>query len=52
VAIPLRRYLRGWRPTEDGVTLFVPQPVAVSSYRYRAANIATPRASGTPGSAA
>ena len=51
-AILLRRYLPGWRPTEDGVTLFVPQRVTVSRYRYRAANIATPWASRSPGSAA
>ncbi|HEX2418921.1 MAG TPA: group II intron reverse transcriptase/maturase [Micromonosporaceae bacterium] len=51
-AILLRRYLPGWRPTEDGVTLFVPQQVTVSRYRYRAANIPTPWPSRTPGSAA
>jgi RNA-directed DNA polymerase len=44
-AVLLRRYLPGWRPTEDDVTLFQPQTVTVSRYRYRAANIATPWAS-------
>jgi RNA-directed DNA polymerase len=47
-AVILRRYLPGWRPTEDGVTLFQPQTVTVSRYRYRAANIATPWASTPP----
>jgi RNA-directed DNA polymerase len=44
-AVLLRRYLPGWQPTEDDVTLFQPQTVTVSRYRYRAANIATPWAS-------
>jgi RNA-directed DNA polymerase len=44
----LRRYLPRWRPTEDDVTLFQPQTVTVSRYRYRANNIATPWASRTP----
>jgi RNA-directed DNA polymerase len=47
-----RRYLPGWRPTEDGVTLFQPQAVTVSRYRYRANNIPTPWARATPESAA
>ncbi|MBF6558413.1 MAG: group II intron reverse transcriptase/maturase [Acidimicrobiales bacterium] len=47
-AVLLRRYLPGWRPTEDDVTLFQPQTVTVSRYRYRANNIATPWASRTP----
>jgi RNA-directed DNA polymerase len=51
-AVLMRRYLPGWRPTEDGVTLFVPQQVTVNRYRYRAANIPSPWASRTPGSAA
>jgi len=46
----LRRYLPGWRPTEGNVTLFQPQAVTVSRYRYRANNIATPWASRTPAS--
>ena len=37
-----RRYLPGWRPTEDGVTLFHPETVTVSRYRYRGAAIPTP----------
>jgi RNA-directed DNA polymerase len=48
----LRRYLPGWRPTEGNVTLFQPQAVTVSRYRYRANNIATPWASRTPASIA
>ena len=44
----LRRYLPRWRPTEDDVTLFQPQTVTVSRYRYRANNIATPWTSRTP----
>jgi RNA-directed DNA polymerase len=51
-AVLLRRYLPGWRPTEDGVTLFAPQQVTVNRYRYRATNIPTPWPSRTPGSAA
>ncbi len=47
-AVLLRRYLPRWRPTEDDVTLFQPQTVTVTRYRYRAANIATPWASRTP----
>jgi RNA-directed DNA polymerase len=40
-----RRYLSGepgWRPTEDGIELFYPQQVAITRYRWRAANIPTP----------
>ncbi len=51
-AVIMRRWLPQWRPTDDGVTLFQPQTVTVSRYRYRADNIATPWASRTPGSAA
>jgi RNA-directed DNA polymerase len=47
-----RRYLPGWRPTEDGVTLFRPQTVTVSRYRYRASNVPTPWATAIPGTAA
>ena len=47
-AVLFRRYLPGWRPTEDSVVLVQPQTVTVSRYRYRAANIATPWASRTP----
>jgi RNA-directed DNA polymerase len=51
MAVLKHRYLPGWRPTEDAVTLFQPQQVTVSRYRYRADNIATPWARATPGSA-
>lgn len=47
-AVLMRRYLPRWRPTQDEVTLFQPQTVTVSRYRYRAANIATPWAGRTP----
>jgi RNA-directed DNA polymerase len=47
-----RRYLPGSRPTEDAVTLFQPQQVTVSRYRYRANNIPTPWARAKPGPAA
>jgi RNA-directed DNA polymerase len=36
------RYLPGWRPTEDGITLFHPNTVAVTRYRFRGYNIPTP----------
>jgi RNA-directed DNA polymerase len=52
MAVLKRRYLSGWRPTEDGVTLFQPQTVTVSRYRYRASNIPTPWARAAPGSTA
>jgi RNA-directed DNA polymerase len=42
-----RRFFQNWRPTEDGVTLFQPQTVTVSRYRWRADNIPTPWASTT-----
>jgi RNA-directed DNA polymerase len=48
----LRGYLPGWRPTEGNVTLFQPQAVTVSRYRYRANNIATSWASRTLASTA
>jgi RNA-directed DNA polymerase len=51
MAVLKRRYLPGWRPTEDEVTLFQPQQVTVSRYRYRANNIPTPWARATSGSA-
>jgi hypothetical protein len=38
----LRRYLPGWVPTEDGVTLFNPVTVPVTRYRYRGAKIPNP----------
>jgi hypothetical protein len=40
-----RRYLTGepgWRPEDDGITLFVPQRVQVTRYRWRGYNIPTP----------
>jgi RNA-directed DNA polymerase len=37
-----RRYLPGWWPTEDGVTLFNPAAVPVRYYRYRGERIPTP----------
>jgi len=37
-----RRYLPGWRPTEDEVTLLNPTSVPVTRYRYRAARIPSP----------
>lgn len=53
MAVLMRRYLPGWRPTADGVMMFDPQKVTVSRYRYRATNIPTPWARATPpGSAA
>jgi RNA-directed DNA polymerase len=36
------RYLPGWRPTDGEVTLFNPQSIAVTRYRYRGAQIPTP----------
>ena len=47
-----RRYLPRWWPTDGEVTLVDPSAVTVSRYRYRAANIPSPWASRTPGSAA
>jgi RNA-directed DNA polymerase len=43
-----RRYLTGlpgWRPAEDGITLFAPHQVAVIRYRWRGYRIPTPWAS-------
>jgi len=37
-----RRYLPGWRPTEDGITLFDPATVRVTRYRFRGYKIPTP----------
>lgn len=50
-AVLLQRYLPGWVPTEDEVTLFDPQRVTVSRYRYRGDRIPSPWASTTPGTA-
>ncbi|HVB01670.1 MAG TPA: group II intron reverse transcriptase/maturase [Acidimicrobiales bacterium] len=37
-----RRYLPGWRPTQDEVQLFKPDTVAIVRYRYRANRIPSP----------
>jgi RNA-directed DNA polymerase len=37
-----RRYLPGWRPTEQGVTLWDPGTVRIVRYRYRGARIPNP----------
>ncbi len=37
-----RRYLRGWWPEQDGVTLFNPATVAIVRYRYRGTAIPSP----------
>jgi len=50
-AVLRRRYLPGSRPTEDEVTLFQPQAMTVSRYRYRGDRIPSPWASTTPGTA-
>jgi RNA-directed DNA polymerase len=45
-----RRYLTGqpgWRPAQDGITLFAPQQVAIVRYLWRGYRIPTPWASTT-----
>ena len=37
-----RRYLPGWRPTDDGVTMFNPTTIPITRYRYRGTRIPTP----------
>jgi RNA-directed DNA polymerase len=37
-----RRFLAGWRPTQDGIALFNPATVTVTRYRYRGNNIPLP----------
>ena len=37
-----RRYLPGWWPTDGEITLFNPQSIAVTRYRYRGTQIPTP----------
>jgi RNA-directed DNA polymerase len=37
-----RRHLPGWWPTDGATRLFDPMTVAVTRYRYRAANIPAP----------
>jgi RNA-directed DNA polymerase len=38
----LRRYLPGWVPTDDGISLFNPVTVPVTRYRYRGNRIPNP----------
>jgi RNA-directed DNA polymerase len=40
-----RRYLPGWRPTDQGATLLDPSTVTIIRYRYRGTAIPTPWAS-------
>jgi RNA-directed DNA polymerase len=50
-----RRYMTGqpgWRPADDGITLFAPHHVAVVRYRWRGYSIPTPWASTAQASAA
>jgi RNA-directed DNA polymerase len=42
-----RRFLPGWRPTQDGIELLDPATVTVSRYRYRANTIPNPWTSTT-----
>jgi RNA-directed DNA polymerase len=37
-----RRFLSGWTPTQDGISLFDPVTVTVSRYRYRGTKIPLP----------
>jgi RNA-directed DNA polymerase len=37
-----RRYLPGWRPTDDGMTMFNPTTIPITRYRYRGVHIPTP----------
>jgi RNA-directed DNA polymerase len=37
-----RRYLPGWRPAQDGITLYDPAAVPVTRYRYRGNKIPNP----------
>ena len=37
-----RRYLPGWRPTDEGITLFNPTTIPITRYRYRGTRIPTP----------
>ena len=38
----LRRYLPGWVPTDNGISLFNPVTVTVTRYRYRGTKIPNP----------
>jgi len=44
----LRRYLPGWVPTDEGITLFNPVTVPVTRYRYRGTKIPNPWTATTP----
>lgn len=46
----VRRHLPNWEISDDEITLFRPQAVVVSRYRYRGTKIPTPWAGGTEGS--
>ena len=46
-----RRYLRGWWPEQDEVSLFNPAGVAITRYRYRGAAITSPWVTQMQGSA-
>ena len=37
-----RRFLPGWRPTQEGISLFNPATVTVTRYRYRGSKIPLP----------
>jgi RNA-directed DNA polymerase len=37
-----RRFLPGWRPTQEGISLFNPATVTVTRYRYRGTKIPLP----------
>jgi RNA-directed DNA polymerase len=43
----VRRYYQNWRPVEDEVTLYNPAAVAITRYRYRGADISSPRTAKT-----
>jgi RNA-directed DNA polymerase len=43
-----RRFLSGWTPTQDGISLFDPVTVTVSRYRYRGTKIPLPWTTPTP----
>jgi RNA-directed DNA polymerase len=46
-----RRFLSGWTPTQDGISLFDPVTVTVSRYRYRGTKIPLPWTAPTPAAA-
>ena len=37
-----RHFLPGWRPTQEGISLFNPATITVTRYRYRGARIPHP----------